>query len=66
MQYIIKEWPDHTASLIAEDGFELTTLDSLEEAVRACVTGCHSLPLRIEKHSNYLASSPDDFESSYL
>ena len=66
MQYIVKEWPDHTASLIAEDGYELTTLCSLEEAIRACVSGCQSLPLRIEKHVNYLAASPSDYESSYL
>ena len=66
MQYIIKEWPDHSASLIAEDGYELTKLNSLEEALRACVTGCQSLPVRIERHVNYLAASPSDYESSYI
>ena len=66
MQYYVKEWPDRTATLVAEDGHDLTTFPSLEQAVMACRLWCHVNPQRIEKHTNYLAASPCDFESSYL
>ena len=66
MRYYIKEWPDQTASLIAEDGHALDIFDSVFDAVDTCISDCLVEPDYIESHSNYLATSPLDFESAYL
>lgn len=66
MQYYIKEWPDHSASLIAEDGYTLDTFESIGEAIDACNVECLVEPEHIESHFNYLANSPIDFESSFI
>lgn len=66
MQYYIKEWPDQTASLVAEDGYVLDVFINLYDAVEACVLECMVEPQYIETHFNYLATSPMDFESSFL
>jgi hypothetical protein len=66
MQYHIKEWHDQTASLIAEDGYPLDLFDSVDDAVDACLTDCMVEPDFIERHSNYLGTSPIDFETSFV
>lgn len=66
MQYFIKEWPDNTASLIAEDGYTLDTFENIIEAIEVCSSECMVEPAFIESHSNYLAASPVDFESSFV
>jgi hypothetical protein len=66
MQYYIKEWSDQTASLIAEDGYALDIFTSIDDAIDACVIQCGVEPEYIERHFNYLGTSPMDFESSYV
>lgn len=66
MRYYIKEWPDQTASLIAEDGYALDTFKNINDAVEVCVTECLVEPEFIESHFNYLGTSPIDFESSFI
>lgn len=66
MQYYIKEWPDQTASLIAEDGHQLDTFVNIYDAIEACVLQCRVEPEYIERHFNYLGTSPMDFESSFV
>jgi len=66
MQYYIKQWPDHTASLIAEDGYMLDTFESISEAIDVCNLECMVEPQHIERHFNYLGNSPVDFESSFI
>ena len=66
MQYFIKEWPDNTASLIAEDGYTLDIFLNIIDAIDACNFECMVEPEFIERHSNYLAASPVDFESSFV
>ena len=66
MQYSIREWGDGSASLIAEDGYLLSTFDSTDDAILACVKECRTVPLFIESHYSYLASSPQDWEAQFL
>jgi hypothetical protein len=66
MQYYIKEWPDQTASLVAKDGYVLDIFINIYDAIEACVLECMVEPEYIERHFNYLAASPMDFESSFL
>jgi len=66
MQYYIQEWPDMTASLIAEDGYTLNTFDSTDEAIEVCISECMVKPSHIKKYFCYLDASPVDFESSFL
>ena len=66
MQYYIKEWPDMTASLVAEDGYTLDTFENTDEAIETCITQCMVNPGHIKKHFCYLDASPVDFESSFL
>jgi hypothetical protein len=66
MKYHIKEWTDQTASLIAEDGYELDVFNNLCDAIKSCVLNCMVEPDYIESHTNYLGKSPVDFEASYL
>jgi len=66
MQYYIKEWPDLTASLIAEDGYSLDIFESTDDAIAACITGCLVEPEYIERYDSYPASPPVDFESSFI
>ncbi|MGK0442875.1 MAG: hypothetical protein ACJA0N_002694 [Pseudohongiellaceae bacterium] len=66
MQYIIREWDNGSASLVAEDGYLLATFDNTDQAFLTCVSDCLTVPLYIEKHSSYLASSPVDWESQFL
>lgn len=40
MQYYINEWPDQTASLIAEDGYSLDTFENLGDAIDADIYDC--------------------------
>jgi len=66
MQYYIKEWHDQTATLVAEDGYSLDTFASISDAINACLMDCMVEPDHIEHYSNYLGSSPLDFESSFV
>ena len=66
MQYSIHEWDNGKASLIAEDGHVLSTFDSTDEAIVACVNDCRTVPLYIKSHYSYLAASPMDWESQFL
>jgi len=66
MKYHIKEWPDHTASLIVEGGYALDTFENVLAAVDACYFDCIAEPEYIESHVNDLDPSPLDFESSFL
>ena len=66
MQYFIKEWPDRTASIIAEDGHLLATLNSLKEALHICRKDCRVEPMSVASHFSYLQSSPVDFEHSFV
>ena len=66
MQYFIREWPDQKASLVAEDGYTLAVFDNLREAKYRCAKDCMTVPEYVERHCNYLASTPDDFESSFI
>ena len=66
MQYFIKEWPDRTASIYAEDGYLLETFESLKEALRTCRKDCRVEPMSIESHFSYLQGSPVDFEYSFV
>ena len=66
MQYFIKEWSDHSASLVAEDGYSLDTFESIDDAMDACLSGCMVYPEYVERHDSYLAGSPVDFESSFI
>ena len=36
MKFIIKEWPDQSATLMTENGYTLATFDSPAEARQAC------------------------------
>jgi len=36
MKFIIKEWPDQSATLMTEHGYTLATFDTLREAQTAC------------------------------
>ena len=36
MKFIIKEWPDQSATLMTENGYSLATFNTLNEAQRAC------------------------------
>jgi hypothetical protein len=36
MKFIIKQWPDQSATLMTENGYALATFDSLSEARYAC------------------------------
>ena len=62
MQYFIKEWPDNSASLIAEDGYTLETFENIVEAIDDCMVE----PEYIERHTNYSGNSPHDFESGFV
>ena len=66
MQYFIKEWSDHSASLVAEDGYSLDTFESIDDAMDACLNECLVYPDYIERYDSYLAASPLDFESSFI
>lgn len=66
MQYYIKEWHDKTASLIAEDGYSLDTFDCIDDAIDACLMDCRVEPEYIERHANYLGTSPLDIESNFI
>lgn len=66
MQYYVKEWPNRTASIIAEDGYVLATFDSLPLAIANCLVECRVEPMSIESHFSYLQSSPMDFEHSFV
>ena len=66
MKYHIKEWSDHSASLVAEDDYSLDTFESIDDAIDACLNGCMVYPDYIEKHDCYLAAHPLDFESSFI
>ena len=66
MQYVIREWDNGTASLIAEDGYVLSNFDNTEDAILACIKDCRTAPLFIASHSSYLGCSPVDWESQYL
>ena len=66
MQYFIKEWPDNSASLIAEDGYTLETFENIIDAVDACTYECMVEPEYIEGHTNYSGNSPHDFESGFV
>lgn len=66
MKYFIKEWPDNTATLIAEDGYALEIYSSVDEAIDACIYDCMVEPDFIEKHENYLGSSPIDFDNNFI
>ena len=52
MRYHIKEWPDKTASLIAEDGYTLDFFTNIDDAFQACVKECMVEPEYIERHLN--------------
>ena len=66
MKYHIKEWSDHSASLVAEDGYSLDTFESIDDAIDACLSGCMVDPDHIERHDSYLAVNPLDSESSFI
>ena len=66
MQYFIREWPDNTASLVAEDGYTLDAFENIVDAIVACNFDCMVEPGFIESHSNCLGTSPIDFESSFV
>lgn len=66
MQYFIKEWPDRSASLYAEDGYLLETFTTLDEALHVCRTDCRVEPISVESHFSYLQASPLDFEHSFV
>lgn len=66
MQYFIREWPDNTASLVAEDGYTLDTFENIVDAIVACNFDCMVEPDFIESHCNYLGTSLIDFESSFV
>lgn len=66
MNYHIKEWSGHSASLVAEDGYSLDTFESIDDAIDACLSGCMVHPDHIERHDSYLATNPLDFESSFI
>ena len=70
MQYFIKEWPDHTASLYAEDGYVLKTFLSKEEAVSVCRKDCLVEPIINESpyvkiQRRFLFNACSDFEYCY-
>ena len=52
MRYHIKEWPDKSASLIAEDGYTLDSFTNIDDAFRACVEECRVEPEYIDRHFN--------------
>ena len=52
MRYHIKEWPDKSASLIAEDGYTLDSFSNIDDAFQACVSECRVEPEYIERHFN--------------
>ncbi len=66
MKYYIKEWSDHTATLIAEDGYALEIYDTVDEAVDVCLYDCMVEPDFIESHENYLGASPIDVDNSFI
>ncbi len=66
MQYAIREWSNGRASLIAEDGYFLSTFDSCQDAIQACINECRVEPLFVERHYSYLGSSPLDIESQFI
>ena len=48
MHYYVKEQPNNQAILIAEDGYPLSTFDSVDDAVAVCIIECRVAPLWIE------------------
>lgn len=71
MQYFIKEWPDRTASIYAEDGYLLEKFESLKEALRACRKDCLVEPMWVESpfsktKRRYLQGSPVNFEYRFV
>lgn len=66
MRYYIEEWPDHTATLVAEDGYALDVYENRYDAIDACISDCRVEPEFIESHVNYPGTSPHDFESSFI
>ncbi len=70
MQYFIKEWPDHTATLYAEDGYALKTFLSVEAATSVCRKDCLVEPIIVENpyakiKRRFLFGASADFEYSY-
>ena len=66
MKYHIIEWSDHSASLVAEDGYSLDTFESIDDAIDACINGCMVYPDHIEKLDGILATHPLDFEPGFI
>ena len=56
MKYHVKEWSDHSAALISEDGYSLDTFESIDDAIDDCLNGCMVYPDYIEKDDDYLAA----------
>lgn len=50
MQYYVRELCDQRAVLIAEDGYPLSTFDTVDDAVATCIIDCRVAPLWIEWH----------------
>lgn len=48
MQYYIRELCDGRALLIAEDGYPLSTFNTVDDAVAQCITHCRVAPIWIE------------------
>lgn len=66
MQYAIREWGNGRATLVAEDGHALSTFDSCQEAIQACIRECRVEPMFVERHYSYLGASPLDWESHFI
>ena len=59
MQYYVRELFDQRAVLIAEDGYPLSTFDSVDDAVATCIIDCRVAPLWIEWHRDTSVQSID-------
>jgi hypothetical protein len=66
MQYSVKQWANGKASLIAEDGYTLSTFFSCEDAIQACIKECRIEPIIVDRHYSYLGKSPLDWESQFI
>lgn len=60
MQYYVRELADKRALLIAEDGYALSTFNTVDEAVAVCIIDCRVAPLWIEWHRATVQSIDSD------
>lgn len=66
MRFFIKEWPNKTATLLAENGTVLWTFSSAEEAEKVCMNWYHVQEDNVVYHLDTLGPSESGpFESQY-